>query len=84
MLPRYSAGAICRCWNWRDGIRTALRDDSNKAFLIIECVDPRRAQDLQSAIDELSELMSNYLKADIFCKEIITRNNPTIVIDGAK
>ena len=81
---RDDAGAICRCWNWRDGIRTALRDDSNKAFLIIECVDPRRAQDLQSAIDELSELMSNYLKADIFCKEIITRDNPTIVIDGAK
>lgn len=81
---RDDAGAICRCWNWRDGIRTALRDDSNKAFLIIECVDPLRAQDLQSAIDELSELMSNYLKADIFCKEIITRDNPTIVIDGAK
>ena len=22
------AGAVCRCWNWRDGVRTALSDDS--------------------------------------------------------
>ena len=40
---RDDAGAICRCWNWRDGERTALTDDSKKAFLIIESVDPDRA-----------------------------------------
>lgn len=28
---RDDAGAICRCWNWRDGERTALTDDSKKA-----------------------------------------------------
>ncbi|MFR3877482.1 MAG: B3/4 domain-containing protein [Collinsella sp.] len=31
------AGAVCRCWNWRDGVRTALSDDSADAFLAIEC-----------------------------------------------
>ncbi len=78
---RDNAGAICRCWNWRDGVRTALSDDSEKAFLIIESVDPARSADLQAAIDELAEMMSEYLGANIFAKEIITRENPTMVID---
>ena len=78
---RDDAGAICRCWNWRDGVRTALTDDSQKAFLIIESVDPARAADLQAAIDELAEMMSTYLGADIFAKQVLTRETPTMVID---
>ena len=78
---RDNAGAICRCWNWRDGVRTALTDDSKKAFLIIESVDPARAADLQAAVDELAEMMGTYLGADIFAKQIITRENPVMVID---
>lgn len=75
------AGAICRCWNWRDGQRTALTDDSSKAFLIIESVDPARSENLQAAIDELAEAVNGYLGAKIFAKEIITRENPSLVID---
>ena len=79
---RDDAGAICRCWNWRDGVRTALTDESAKAFLIIESVDPARADDLQAAIDELAALVENHLGATIFAKEIITHDNPTMVIDA--
>ncbi|WP_295994586.1 phenylalanine--tRNA ligase beta subunit-related protein, partial [uncultured Adlercreutzia sp.] len=78
---RDNAGAICRCWNWRDGVRTALTDDSSKAFLIIESVDPARAADLAAATDQLSDMVQRYLGADIFAKQIITRENPTMVID---
>ena len=78
---RDDAGAICRCWNWRDGVRTALTDESAKAFLIIESVDPARADDLQAAIDELAELVEQHLGATIFAKEVVTRDNPTMVID---
>ncbi len=78
---RDDAGAICRCWNWRDGERTALTDDSSKAFLIIESVDPARSEDLKAAVDTLAELVSEHLGAEIFAKEIITRENPTMVID---
>lgn len=73
-------GAICRCWNWRDGVRTALGDDSRNAFLIIESVDPARADDLVAAIDELAELHERYLGATVFNKQIITRDNPEMVI----
>lgn len=79
---RDDAGAICRCWNWRDGERTALSDESNKAFLIIESVDPERADDLAAATDQLAEMVKEYLGADIFDKQIITRENPTMVIDN--
>ena len=78
---RDDAGAICRCWNWRDGERTALTDDSKKAFLVIESVDPARADDLAAATDQLAAMVQQYLGADIFAKQIITRDNPTMVID---
>lgn len=73
-------GAICRCWNWRDGQRTALTDESDRAFLIIESVDPERASDLEAAVDELAEMVSGYLGAEIFAKQIITREDPAMVI----
>ncbi len=76
-----NAGAICRCWNWRDGQRTALTDDSQKAFLIIESVDPERAEDLAAATDQLAELAQRYLGATVFAKEILTKDNPSMVID---
>ena len=78
---RDNAGAICRCWNWRDGQRTALTDESAKAFLIIESVDPTRADDLRAATDELAALVQEHLGATIFAKQIVTRDNPTMVID---
>lgn len=78
---RDDAGAICRCWNWRDGERTALTDESGKAFLIIESVDPTRADDLRAATDELAALVQEHLGATIFAKQIVTRDNPTMVID---
>ena len=63
-------------------MRTALTDESAKAFLIIESVDPARADDLQAAIDELADLVESHLGATIFAKEVVTRDNPTMVIDA--
>ena len=77
---RDDAGAICRCWNWRDGQRTALNDDTDRAFLIIESVDPARSDDLAAATDLLAELMTTYLGADVYAKAIITKDNPTMQI----
>lgn len=68
-------GAVCRCWNWRDGQRTALRDDSRNAFLIVECVDPERRDDCTAATDDLARLVEHYLHADITVKEIVTAEN---------
>jgi membrane peptidoglycan carboxypeptidase len=63
-----------------DGVRTALSDDSQNAFLVIECVDENRVDDLRAAVDEFAQLMERYLGATIEAKEIITRENPEMVI----
>ncbi len=77
---RDDAGAVCRCWNWRDGQRTALADDSESALHIIECVDPSRIDDLRAALDEFSQLIERYLGASIEARAIVDRSNPEVVI----
>lgn len=75
---RDDEGAVCRCWNWRDGVRTALSDDSADAFLAIECVEPERMKDCQAAIDRLAELLERYLGATVVVKTLVTRDNPCV------
>lgn len=54
-------GAVCRCWNWRDGQRTMLTENTVNAFLIIESVDPGRSSELKAAASTLAELTVKYL-----------------------
>lgn len=54
-------GAVCRSWNWRDGVRTMLTERTKNAFLIIESVDPSRDADLEAAIAALAERAQKYL-----------------------
>ncbi len=54
-------GVVCRCWNWRDGQRTMLTEDTRNAFLIIESVDADRKDDLRHAAEALAELTTRYL-----------------------
>lgn len=77
---RDDAGAICRCWNWRDGQRSALSDDSENAILVIECVDPARIGVLNEALDEFAALISEHLGARIETRAIVTRDNPELTI----
>ena len=74
-------GAICRCWNWRDGERTMLKDDTKNAFLIIESVQPERAEDLRQVVSDLAAMAQEYLGATVFAQEVITADNPTMVIE---
>lgn len=77
---RDDEGAVCRCWNWRDGQRSALTDDSKNAILVMECVDPMRVKDLETALDEFAALMERYLGAEIVVRTIIDREHPEVAI----
>lgn len=79
---RDNAGAVCRCWNWRDGARTALTDTSKNAFLVIECVEPDRIEDCQAAINELADFVERYLGATITVKQLITSESRSAVISA--
>ncbi|MBR3198878.1 MAG: hypothetical protein IKG27_02555 [Bacilli bacterium] len=74
-------GAVCRCLNWRDGKRTQIDDNTTSEFIVMECVDSSRIEDLNKAISELEELMIKYLGAKTFNKQIITKDNPSMDIE---
>lgn len=55
------AGAICRCWNWRESVRTMLTENTKNAFLCIELVDESRIEALNNALNELAEAVQKNL-----------------------
>ena len=73
-------GVVCRCWNWRDGQRTEVTDDTTKEFVIMECIEPDRLDDLSAALDSLTELIQKYLGANVVTKTILDREHPETVI----
>lgn len=58
-------GAVCRCWNWREALRTILTGDTKNAFLCIELVDESRLDELAAALEELAGLVSENLGGDV-------------------
>ena len=74
-------GAVCRCWNWRDGKRTMLTGNTKNAFMIIESVDPGRHGDLVEALDLMEENAVKYLGAKALIKTILTKENREVMIE---
>lgn len=54
-------GAICRCWNWRESVRTMLTENTRNAFLCIELVDELRLNELKDALNDLANLVQKNL-----------------------
>lgn len=54
-------GAICRCWNWREAVRTMLTEQTTNAFLCIELVDETRVAEFEKALTELAKLVKEHL-----------------------
>ena len=47
------AGVTCRRWNWRQGRRTQLREDTTTALFILDALDAMTDQALHAAADDL-------------------------------
>ncbi|OOM81073.1 B3/4 domain protein [Clostridium puniceum] len=54
-------GAICRCWNWREAVRTMLTENTTNAFLCIELTDESRLIEFENALKELAKAVQNNL-----------------------
>ncbi|MBP2025541.1 B3/B4 domain-containing protein [Peptoniphilus stercorisuis] len=70
-------GAVCRCFNWRDGTRTMINDDTKNTFLIMEILNEEKLETLNEALDFISELSEKYLNANVE-KHIVDRKNNEI------
>lgn len=50
---RDDEGVTCRRWNWRQGRRTGLSDETSTAYFIFDCLDPMTNEELTAAGDAL-------------------------------
>ncbi len=73
------AGAICRCFNWRESVRTMLTEDTVNAFMCIETVAGERDDVLDAALDELKALIEKELGGMVE-KHILTKDCPEVII----
>jgi DNA/RNA-binding domain of Phe-tRNA-synthetase-like protein len=46
-------GVTCRRWNWRQGRRTQLREDTTAALFILDALDPMTTEALEAAAADL-------------------------------
>lgn len=67
------AGAICRCFNWRESVRTMITPKTSNAFICIESIDKTRTDDLDKALDFLKGAIEDKLSGS--CVSYILDNN---------
>jgi len=72
-------GAICRCFNWRESVRTMLTEETVNAFMCIETVAGERDDVLDAALEELKTLIEKELGGEV-TKHILSKDNPEVVI----
>ena len=65
VIYRDDEGVVCRCWNWRDGQRTMITENTKNAFLLFESVDPERSEDLKKAMQTLADNIEKYLGGEV-------------------
>lgn len=58
-----NAGAVCRCFNWRDGARTMIMDQTVNAFLVIELIDITKETRFKKALDFIEKKTNYFLSA---------------------
>lgn len=79
IIYKDDAGAICRCWNWREAQRTMLTENTKNAFLCLELIDETRNDEFLIALKELAELVSRYLGGTVKM-EVLDINNREMAI----
>ncbi|MBI4039575.1 hypothetical protein HY388_01995 [Candidatus Daviesbacteria bacterium] len=75
VIYKDNSGAVCRRWNWREGDRTKLTEQTKNAILVFESPDENR-QNLDLAMAEFELLAQKYCQGN-FKKFIIDREHPS-------
>ncbi|WP_330177148.1 phenylalanine--tRNA ligase beta subunit-related protein [Streptomyces sp. NBC_01498] len=57
---RDDEGVTCRRWNWRQGVRTRLTEESVNAVFLLEALDPMSREALDAAGTELAEKLEKF------------------------
>jgi len=78
------AGAVCRCWNWREALRTILTEKTKNAFLCIELVDGSRLNEMEAALNDLAGLISVNLGGEVKIQILDREHREMIVFPGGE
>jgi DNA/RNA-binding domain of Phe-tRNA-synthetase-like protein len=54
-------GVTCRRWNWRQGRRTRLRDDTTSALFIFDALEPMTDEALRAAAQDLIDRLTGWI-----------------------
>ncbi|WP_028263456.1 B3/B4 domain-containing protein [Atopobium fossor] len=75
-----NAGAVCRCFNWRDGQRTAITNTTRNVFIVTECIDPERTEEMAEALATMAALIEKHLGGTILTQTCISSDNRSCII----
>lgn len=73
------AGAICRCFNWREADRTKLTAATTDALLVVETLGSHGPGQLEAALAELAALIATHLGGRQHMI-ILDRDHPTAAL----
>ena len=73
------AGAICRCLNWRESVRTMLTETTTDAFMCLELIDTNRLETLTQAMDDMADLIRSNLGGTT-SKHVLSTENREIIL----
>ncbi|MFD5856003.1 B3/B4 domain-containing protein [Streptomyces chartreusis] len=60
---RDEAGVTCRRWNWRQGPRTRLTEETVSGIFLLESLAPMPVADVETAAEELADLLQKFSPA---------------------
>ncbi|WP_241843104.1 B3/4 domain-containing protein [Agromyces albus] len=68
-------GVTCRRWNWRQGRRTALTDDTHTALFILDALEPMTDGALTAAADDLEDALSHLGPNITLARRLLANNS---------
>jgi DNA/RNA-binding domain of Phe-tRNA-synthetase-like protein len=66
-----SEGVTCRRWNWRQGRRTQLREDTTTALFIFDALDPVTDEAVHAAADDLMAHLTSLRPSIVAARRLI-------------
>jgi DNA/RNA-binding domain of Phe-tRNA-synthetase-like protein len=77
LVYKDDAGAICRCWNWREAERTMLTGATTDAIMVLEAVDDSTDDAFWQATDALAEAIRSHFGASVVVHHV-TSGSPAV------
>ena len=64
VIYRDDKEVLCRRWNWRECDKSKMREETKNVTLVVEGLTPFTKEDIQSILNELSELVTKHCSGE--------------------